>query len=185
LPNPTSALRAALLASALAGSLTAPVWATAPSVAELDANARAAGNRKDLAVQIGSSIFATLWPAQVTQISADQVDTHLLVGIRLWGVHFHQPLTRAAFEAEVVTLIEKTFQAQPRVEEVDLWASVPLDVGKGVIVNGDLARPTSRQVFGVTALRGEAASALAARIRAGHGAYWDEDWARAAFKQGT
>jgi hypothetical protein len=185
LPSHISAFRTALLVAALAGSLAVPALATAPTVAELDASARAAGNRKDLAVAIGSAIFTTLWPAQVTQISANEIDSHLLVGIRLWGVHFHQPLTRAAFEAEVVALIEKTFQTQPHVEEVDLWASVPLDVGKGVIVNGDLARPTSRQVFGVTAMRGEPASALAARIRQGHGTYWDEDWARAAFKQGT
>ena len=45
--------------------------AYAPSVAQLDATARAVGNRRDVAQRIGASIFSTRWPAEVSQISAN------------------------------------------------------------------------------------------------------------------
>lgn len=75
----------------LAGS---PSYAYAPSVADLDAVARAAGNRTDIAERIGRSIFVTQWPAEVNQVSANELDDHLIVGVRLWGVKFHRSLTR-------------------------------------------------------------------------------------------
>ena len=87
----------ALLALAIAsGAATA----AAPSVADLDAAARAVGNRRDLAEHIGESIFGTEWSAEVSQISANQLGTHLIVGIRMWGVKFHHPLSQADFVAE-------------------------------------------------------------------------------------
>jgi hypothetical protein len=159
--------------------------ASVPTVAQLDAASRAAGNRKDIAIALGNVLFATKWPAQVSQVSANEFDSHLIVGIRVWGVKFHQPMTRGQFVTQVAQLIEQTFKAEPRTEEVDLWASVPLNVGKGVIVSGDLAKPTTRTVFSVTVRRGEASAALGSRVKAKAGVFWDEDWARAAFKQGN
>lgn len=154
-----------------------------PSVAELDAAARSAGNRRDVAEQIGTSVFATRWSAEVSQISANSLDGHLIVGIRLWGVKFHQPLTRAEFAAEVVEIVERAFAAAPAVEEVDLWANVPITVARGAIVSGDLAKPTSRTVFSLSARRGENAASLRARLSvASEGVFWDEQWARAAFE---
>jgi hypothetical protein len=159
------------------------VLASTPSVAELDAAARAAGNRKDIATRIGDAIFATKWPAQVSQVSANQLDSHLIVGIRMWGVKFHQPMTRRDFVAQVVALAERAFAAQPGIEEIDLWTSVPIAVGKGVIVSGDLAKPTSRVVYSITIRHGEGSAALAARAAGTHGVFWDEEWARGAFKE--
>ena len=154
-----------------------------PSVAELDATARSAGNRRDLAEQIGASVFATRWSAEVSQISANSLNGHVIVGIRLWGVKFHQPLTRGAFVAEVVEIVDRAFVAAPAVEEVDLWANVPITVAKGAIVSGDLAKPTSRTVFSLSARRGESAASLRARLSvASEGVFWDEQWARAAFE---
>jgi hypothetical protein len=160
--------------------------AAQPSVADLDAAARASGNRIDVATRIGESIFSATWPAQVSQISANALDAHLVIGIRVWGVKFHHPVTREEFVDEVVALVEKAFAAAPDAEEVDVWASVPIEVGRGVDVNGDLAKPTSRTVFSLTVRRGGEAPEQVARATAAAGAFWDEEWARAAFKnQGT
>ena len=119
-----------------------PVVATAyvPSVAQLDAEARSTGNRKEVADRIGTSVFAVRWPAEVTQISANELAGHLIVGVRVLGVKFHHPITRDEFLSEVQTLVDKAFAAAPEAEEVDLWASVPIVVGKGVVVTGDLAK---------------------------------------------
>ena len=173
-----------LVAAALAlGVARGAALAYAPSVADLDAAARAVGNRRDVAQRIGLSVFSTRWSAQVTQISANQLGEHLIVGIRLWGVKFHRPITRDEFVEEVATLVERTFVAAPATEEIDVWASVPIAVAKGVVVSGDLAKPTSRTVFSLTVRRGETAAAVRARASArSDGVFWDPSWSRAAFR---
>jgi hypothetical protein len=174
-------------ALALACFLTAPVAATAqpPSIATLDADLRASGNRKAVAEHLGDALFAIEWPAQLTKISANAADGSLVVGLRLSGVKFHAPLSRAGFESEAATLIARAFALDPRITEVDLWTAVPLAVGKGVIVTGDLATPTTRNVFTVSVRRGESEAALARRIASGRGVYVDEEWARTILKRGT
>ena len=169
----------------LAGALLVPAAAaraTAPTIAQLDAAQRAAGNRLDVATAVGRAIFATMWPAQVSQVSANQIGPHLVIGIRLWGVKFHHPLSRTEFVAEVARLVETAFAAAPKAEEVDVWASVPLEVGKDVVVNGDLAKPTSKTVFSLSVRRGEAADAMTRRAVRSQGVFWDAAWANAAFK---
>ena len=176
---------AAVLAAVTA--LPAPAArAAVPSLADVDATARATGNRLDVAMRIGESIFATTWPAQVSQVSANQMDRHLIVGIRIWGVKFHDEMSRRQFVAEVADLIARAYAAAPEVEEVDVWASVPIEVARGEIVSGDLAVPTSRTVFSLTSRRGEPASEIQARSYGMRdGVFWDEEWARTAFvKQG-
>jgi hypothetical protein len=160
------------------------VRAFAPSVAQLDAMARASGNRPDVAERIGTSVFAIRWPAEVTQISANAVAGHLIVGIRVLGVKFHRPMSRDDFVTEILSLVQTTFEVAPATEEIDLWASVPISVAKGVVVSGDLAKPTSRTVFSLTARRGESLSSLRARILgASDGVFWDGQWARSAFTE--
>lgn len=157
--------------------------AYSPTVAELDAEARAAGNRRDLAQRIGDSVFATEWPAEVSQISVNALDDHMIVGIRILGVKFHRPITRPEFASEIAALAGRAFAAAPSAEELDIWASVPIGVAKGVVVSGDLARPTSRTVFSVTARRSESAAALEARLDVRNGGvFWDEQWAQSAFR---
>ena len=68
---------------------------------------------------------------------------------------------------EVVADRRTSLCGRTRGGRVDLWASVPIDVGKGVVVNGDLAKPTSRTVFSLTARRGEGAASLQARAERG------------------
>jgi hypothetical protein len=159
------------------------VRATAPSVVDLDASARAAGNRLDIATQVGRRVFQTTWPVQISQISANELGSHLVIGIRLWGVKFHHPMTRKDFTSEIADVVSQAFAAAPGAEEVDVWTSVPIDVGKDVVVNGDLAKPTSKTVFSLSVRRGENVAAIAARAYRSPGAFWDEEWARAAFKK--
>lgn len=167
----------------MAALTCATAFAHTPTVAELDAGARAAGNRIDVAEQIGDSVFRKAWAAQVSQISANAVGNHVIVGIRVWGVKFHHPITRAEFLDEVESLIAIAFAAAPEAEEVDLWASVPISVGKGVIVSGDLAKPTTRTVFSVSVRRGESLEAILSKT-SGTTAFWDQEWERSAFNSG-
>ena len=159
--------------------------AQAPSVASLDAQARASGNRTDVAERVGTSIFRTQWPVQVLGISANRIGGHTVLGMRLSGVKFHAAITRRAYIDEVVSLIDRAFAAVPNADEVDLWTEVPIKYHVGEIVSGNLAQPTWRTVFTVSALRHDATSGLGARIRAGTGVFWDQEWSRTAFKEGT
>jgi len=152
-----------------------------PSVADLDAHSRASGNRIDIATSVGEQLFSTTWPAQVLQVLANQDGTHIVLGLRVNGVKFHGTLTRDAFDREVMDLVARAFAAAPAAEEVDLWVTVPLSVGKGVVVSGDLAKPTTRTVFTVSVRRGEGTESLAARLRSGANVFLDQEWASTAF----
>lgn len=155
--------------------------AASPSVADLDAHSRAGGNRLDIATSVGEQLFNTTWPAQVLQVLANQDGTHIVLGLRVSGVKFHGTLTRGDFDREVMDLIARAFAAAPAAEEVDLWVTVPIDVGRGIVVSGDLAKPTTRTVFTVSVRRGESAAALAARLRGGSDVFLDQEWASTAF----
>ena len=161
--------------------------AYAPSVADLDAAARAVGNRRDIAQSIGRAIFRTQWPAEVNQVSANEMDGHLIVGIRVWGVKFHHPMTRADFVDEIVSLARNIFSAAPDAEEIDFWAAVPIDVRKDEVVSGDLARPTSRTVTPMPRISPVAAAASqdGRAMEESEGVFWDAQWARDAFRSVT
>jgi hypothetical protein len=179
-------LNASLAAAALALSVGGNVArAATPSIADLDAAARASGNRRDIAERIGVSVFTTEWPAEISHISANQLENHLIIGVRIWGVKFHQPITRDQFVDEVVAVTREAFAMAPTAEEIDVWASVPIVVGKDVVVSGDLAKPTSRTVFSLTVRRDETTAKLRGRIVSGDGVFWDQEWVRSAFKQAT
>ena len=152
-----------------------------PSVADLDAHSRAGGNRLDIATSVGEQLFRTTWPAQVMQVLANKDGAHLVLGLRVSGVKFHEPLSRDGFDREVQELVARAFAAAPDAEEVDLWVTVPIGVGKGMVVRGDLAKPTTRTVFTVSVTRSESAAALAARLRSGAQVFLDQEWAQSAF----
>jgi hypothetical protein len=153
------------------------------SIATLDSDLRAEGNRKDIAERAGDKLFATEWPAQVLKVAADSVDDHVVIGLRISGVHFHTLLTREQFINEILALVQQTFAltlspAPAKIEEIDVWTVVPFTVGKGVVVNGDLAKPTTRTVFTLSVRRGESPASILQRMRNGANVYWDDEWIR-------
>jgi hypothetical protein len=152
-----------------------------PSVADLDAHSRAGGNRLDIATSVGEQLFNTTWPAQVMQVLANETGTHVVLGLRLSGVKFHAPLTQAGFNAEVEDLVARAFAAAPGAEEVDLWVTVPIVVGRDVVVSGDLAKPTTRTVFTISVSRNENTAGLGARLHSGANVFLDQEWAQSAF----
>ncbi|MFN2529558.1 MAG: hypothetical protein ABR584_12670 [Candidatus Baltobacteraceae bacterium] len=153
------------------------------SVSSVDAYARAGGTNKPLAVRVGKKLFQHEWPAQILKIYVDSAGRHHIAGVMISGVKFHHALSHAQFLDEIVGIVDQAFLAAP-LEEVDVWCVVPLNVGKGVIVNGDHAQPTARSVFTVTVRRGESSGALRARIAGAKTVYWDTLWAKEALQRG-
>jgi hypothetical protein len=164
----------AALVVAVAALGPACAGAAMPSVVEVNALARAAGNRKEEAVKIGLALLATRGPAQILKIRVDAVGSHQVAGILLSGENLIEPVDAAGFIQQTIVLIEGAFAASD-VEEVDLWATVPIAVPPGAIVSGDLAVPVSRIVFAASARRADR-QAYAMRLRAGTGVYWASDW---------
>jgi hypothetical protein len=132
-------------------------------------------------VDVGRRLFRTEWPAQVLNVYADGVGDHRVVGLHISGTHFHHPLTREEFLNEVTALVSQAFSVSGA-DEVDVWATVPLRVGKDIVVAGDLAKPTSRTVFTVSVQRAETPIGLNRRLRQGADVFWDQDWTRSALK---
>ena len=122
-------------------------------------------------------------PAQLLQVRCERAGPHADCGLVLSGVKFKRILDRRRWNAEVAALIAGAFAAAGAVDEIDLWATVPLDAGKGVVVSGDFARPTSATVFSITVPRAGRAAARA-RLRSGAGVFIDAAFA-AALAKGT
>ena len=159
---------------AFAGLLAASLAHRPVSTAEADALARAEGNRRSDAVRLGTALFGTTWPAQVLKVRVDGTGSHLVAGLVLSGVKFHGDLPLAGFESEVAELVRQSFAAAP-LEEVDIWATVPIPVTRLEPVSGDYARPTDRIVFSATVRRADAAG-FAARLERGEGIFWAPDF---------
>jgi hypothetical protein len=139
------------------------------------AAARARGTDRPTAVAVGRALLAQPLPAQLTQIRCEKMGEHRICGLVLSGVKFKHPLNRSGFLDEVRSLVNGAFAAAP-LEEVDLWTTVPLGIGKGVVVSGDLAVATSATVFAVTVPRGALAQ-LNGQLESGRDVYWDASFA--------
>lgn len=151
------------------------------SVAVVDADARAKGNRPAQARAIGDAIFTQIWPAQVLDVYADGTGSLLDGGLRISGEKFHGVLTQRVFDQEIAALADRAFASAP-IGELDVWVTVPVAVPKGEDVSGDLALPAWRDVFTVAIRRGEPRGTLLRRLAEGRGIFCDQDWARTAFK---
>jgi hypothetical protein len=136
-----------------------------PRVAE-----RAAGSDRPRAEAIVAAILPQRFAAQVLKVRVDGFDRHRVAGITVSGNKFHESLNEARFVAEIAQLVAIAFR-DPSIEETDVWATVPLDAGHGAIVSGDLARPTSRNVFTLTVPRARAADVAA--LATSRDAFWD------------
>ncbi len=144
---------------------------------EMRATARARGTDHVTAVAIGRAVLAQPFAAQITRIRCEKLGSHRICGIVLSGVKFKRALDRRGFLAEVSGIIRTAFALAP-LEEVDLWTTVPLDAGKGVVVSGDLAAATSATVFAITVPRA-AIGRLNDRLASGRDVFWDSAFADA------
>jgi hypothetical protein len=168
--------RAAAAALIVAGALAA---------APLDRRviARTEGNDLPTARRVAAALLAHERPAQIMWVRCERVGVHVDCGIVLSGVKFHRELDVAGWNAEVADLVGGAFSAAPQLDEVDCWATVPLAVGRGAVVSGDYAQPTSATVFSVTVPRRHRTE-LAARLARGSGVFWDPAF-RASLAKGT
>ena len=145
--------------------------------------ARSSGGDVATARRIAATLLARPLPAQLLRVRCERLGPHADCGLVVSGTKFHRALDLRAWDAEIAGLIEGAFAAAPEVEEIDCWATVPLDAGKGAVVSGDYARPTSANVFSITVPRAQRAT-LRARLSSGAGVFWDPAF-RAALSKGT
>ena len=138
------------------------------SAADYRAEGRAAGGDRATAVRVAHALLARPLDVQLTRVRCERVGTAGFCGLTLSGVKFHRRVDTAVFQAEVDGLVHGAFAVDPTIAEVDLWVTVPADAGKGAIVSGDFAMPTSATVFATTVPR-----ASAARPSANANVFWD------------
>jgi len=99
------------------------------------------------------------------------------------GVKFHRVLDLPAWNAEIAGLVNGAYAAAPDVDEIDCWATVPLEAAKGTVVSGDYAKPTAATVFSITVPRAAKAT-VHARLDKGAGVFWDPAF-RASLSKGS
>lgn len=185
--RPTNAAIAALSAAI---ALVLPISALAAkparsSIAQIDADARARGNRHALAVAIGERLFTHVLPVQLLEIRASGLGNRAYVGLRFSGEKFHGSVSKADLDRELVDVVETAFAVSKQIREVDCWIVVPIPVAPGTIVSGDKAMPTERDVLTLSVRRGESAAHLAQRLKGGEGIVVDPDWVAHALAKGA
>jgi len=116
-------------------------------------------------------------------VRCERVGPHVDCGLTVSGVKFHRALDVRAWDDEIAALIEGAFAAVPEAGEIDCWATVPLDAGKGTVVSGDYAKPTAATVFSITVPRAGRGH-VRARLPGGAGVFWDPAF-RASLSKGT
>jgi hypothetical protein len=144
---------------------------------------RSSGSDLVTARRIAAALLARPLPAQLLRVRCERAGAHVDCGLVVSGTKFHRPLDLYGWKAEIAGLIEGAYAAAPEVDEIDCWATVPLDAGKGVVVSGDYAKPTAANVFSITVPRGERAG-VRARLSSGAGVFWDPAF-RASLSKGS
>jgi hypothetical protein len=144
---------------------------------------RSSGGDVATAQRIAAALLARPLPAQLLRVRCERAEAHVDCGLVVSGVKFHRPLDLKSWEAEIAGLVAGAYAAAPQVDEVDCWATVPLDAGQGAIVSGDFAKPTSATVFSITVPRAGKAE-VAKRLAGGQGIFWDPAF-RASLSKGT
>lgn len=153
-----------------------------PGVDRTDAYARAAGNDKPMAILVGNRVFRTRWPAQVLSIYAELAGDTDVIGLRISGKHFHGVMRASELANEVADTATQAMKVDGRIEEVDVWVTLPLDFSKDLVVKSDVNTPSWKTVFSITVRRGETRDGILSRIAKGEGVYWDQEWRRAVLK---
>jgi hypothetical protein len=161
----------------------APTFVRAQSIDDPRVLARAKGSDLVAARRIAAALLARPLPAQLLEVRCERVGPHVDCGLVVSGTKFHRRLDEGGWDAEVAGLIAGAFAAQPGVDEIDCWATVPVATGRGEVVSGDFAAPTTANVFSITVPRAERA-AVVARLRDGRGVFWDPAF-RASLSKGA
>jgi hypothetical protein len=149
------ATRLAVALAALGFGLSAAV---ASAAVDYRAAGRAAGGDRVLAQRVAHVLLAHPLDLQLTRVRCERAAAASFCGLTLSGVKFHRRVDTAAFRAEVDTLVSGAFAVDPSIAEIDLWVTVPANAGKGAIVSGDFAMPSSATVFATTVPRTPAGS---------------------------
>ncbi|GAC1581113.1 MAG: hypothetical protein NVS3B7_16040 [Candidatus Elarobacter sp.] len=144
---------------------------------------RSSGSDAATARRIAARLLARPLAAQLLRVRCERVGAHVDCGLIVSGVKFHRALDTRGWNAEIARLIEGAYAAAPEADEIDCWATVPLDAGKGTVVSGDFAKPTSATVFSITVPRA-GRGALRARLADRAGVFWDPAFA-ASLAKGT
>ena len=119
------------------------------------ARKRIAGNAPALAEAVAVALLARRFPEQILKVHVLSLRPATVAGIVLSGVKLHHAVNRQQFEADVADMVRLAFDSSPLIDEVDIWATVPLEVGTGLPVSGDYAVPTSRTVFSAAVMRAQ------------------------------
>lgn len=144
---------------------------------------RSSGSDVAAARRIAAALLVRPLPAQLLRVRCERVGPHVDCGLIVSGTKFHRALDVRAWDAEIAGLIESAYAAVPDADEIDCWATVPLDAGKGTVVSGDYAKPTAATVFSITVPRA-ARAGVRARLPGGPGVFWDPAF-RASLSKGT
>ncbi len=155
-------------AAALAASIH-PLGVAAATRAEL----RASGGDRATALRVANALFARPLDLQLTRVRCERAAGASFCGLTLSGVKFHQRLDTGAFERDVDDLVRRALAVDPRIAEVDLWVTVPANAGKGAVVSGDFAQPTSATVFAATTPRAQTTPPSS-----GANVFWDATFRR-------
>jgi hypothetical protein len=140
---------------------------------------RAAGGDRATAVRVAHALLAMPLDLQLTRVRCERAGAAGYCGLTLSGVKFKHRVDTAAFRAEVDGLIRGAFAVDPSIAEVDLWVTVPADAGKGAIVSGDFAQPSSATVYATAVPR-----ALAPHASDNSNVFWDKTF-RAELDRGS
>jgi hypothetical protein len=149
-------------------AVVASLIVSVASAADYRAEGRAAGGDRATAVRVAHALLAQPLALQLTRVRCERVTNEAFCGLTLSGVKFHRRIDTGGFRAEVDSLVRGAFAVDPAIAEIDLWVTVPADAGKGAVVSGDFALPTSATVFAVTVPR-----ALAGHPSDGENVFWD------------
>ncbi|HEV2737408.1 MAG TPA: hypothetical protein VGU66_02405 [Candidatus Elarobacter sp.] len=144
---------------------------------------RSSGSDVAAARRIAAALLARPLPAQLLKVRCERVGRHVDCGLTVSGVKFHRALDVRSWDDEIAALVDGAFAALPDADEIDCWATVPLDAGKGTVVSGDYAKPTAATVFSITVPRAGRGK-VRARLPGGAGVFWDPAF-RASLSKGT
>ncbi|MDQ6767311.1 MAG: polysaccharide deacetylase family protein [Candidatus Eremiobacteraeota bacterium] len=147
----------------------------APAALANIARQRIAGNDPTVAEDVAVALLARGFPEQILKVHVLALRPAIVAGIVLSGVKFHRARSREQFEVDVSKIVQLAFAAAPTVNEVDVWATVPVSVSAGQPVSGDYAVPTSRTVFSAAVLRQQVLAG--GRVDLGT-MYWDPQFLR-------